>query len=155
MVYLAVMTETALVELAEVPWGSARQRESVDLRRRVLREPLGLEFSREELEAECDDHHLVAVEAGRVTAVMVLRPLGNGTVKMRQVAVEPGRQRAGLGTALVAFAESFCREKGYRLITLHARDTAVAFYLRLGYAVYGNAFTEVGIPHRYMKKSLS
>lgn len=155
MAYLAGMAVRQGMEMTEVPWGSDRQRESVDLRRRVLREPLGLEFSREDLEAECDDHHLVVLEEERVTAVMVLRPLGDGAVKMRQVAVEPGRQRSGLGTALVAFAEGFCRERGYRLITLHARQNAVAFYLRLGYDVYGAAFTEVGIPHRYMKKSLS
>jgi predicted GNAT family N-acyltransferase len=37
---------------------------------------------------------------------------------------------------------------------LHARATAVPFYLRLGYTVVGEPFEEVGIPHRGMEKAL-
>ena len=43
---------------------------------------------------------------------------------------------------------------GGRLLTLHARETAVAFYLRLGYRVVGEPFVEVTIPHRTMEKLL-
>jgi GNAT superfamily N-acetyltransferase len=40
-------------------------------------------------------------------------------------------------------------------ITLSARDSAVSFYLKLGYAIEGDYFTEVGIPHRHMAKWMS
>jgi predicted GNAT family N-acyltransferase len=39
-------------------------------------------------------------------------------------------------------------------MTLHARDTAVPFYLNLGYACVGEPFTEVGIGHQEMEKAL-
>jgi predicted GNAT family N-acyltransferase len=39
-------------------------------------------------------------------------------------------------------------------MTLHARQTAVAFYERLRYAVDGEPFMEIGLPHRTMTKEL-
>jgi predicted GNAT family N-acyltransferase len=40
-------------------------------------------------------------------------------------------------------------------MVLHARETAVPFYLKLGYEVVGGQFEEVGIPHFKMEKKLS
>jgi predicted GNAT family N-acyltransferase len=31
----------------------------------------------------------------------------------------------------------------------------VPFYERLGYAVYGDPFEEVGVPHRHMRRALA
>jgi len=39
-------------------------------------------------------------------------------------------------------------------MVLHAREAAIPFYLRLGYELEGEPFTEVGIPHRRMVKLL-
>ena len=37
---------------------------------------------------------------------------------------------------------------------MHARETAVGFYEKLGYKVVGDKFTEVTIPHYVMEKKL-
>jgi predicted GNAT family N-acyltransferase len=37
---------------------------------------------------------------------------------------------------------------------MHARNTALGFYLKCGYELKEKEFTEVGIPHRYMEKHL-
>jgi predicted GNAT family N-acyltransferase len=39
-------------------------------------------------------------------------------------------------------------------VVLHARETAVSFYKKLGYTKEGNVFEEVGIPHWKMTKPL-
>ena len=39
-------------------------------------------------------------------------------------------------------------------MTMHARETAVPFYERLGYATVGARFEEVTIPHFKMEKRL-
>jgi len=67
---------------------------------------------------------------------------------MRQVAVSDKHQGLGIGRAMVEFSERFARENGYGKISMHARDTAVGFYLRLGYEVEGEPFEEVTIPHQ-------
>jgi predicted GNAT family N-acyltransferase len=54
----------------------------------------------------------------------------------------------------VEASERVAIERGALRMTLHARQTAVPFYERLGYRVVGEPFIEVGIPHRAMEKSL-
>ena len=85
---------------------------------------------------------------------LVLTPVNAEEIKMRQVAVDDRIQRKGIGTELVLFSERLARDRGYKRMVLNARDTAVPFYLRLNYAVDGDPFEEVGIPHFRMVKAL-
>ena len=73
---------------------------------------------------------------------------------MRQVAVHESCQRKGVGKLLVADSEAFARQKGYAKMTMHARDTAVPFYEKLGYKKKGRAFQEVTIKHYKMEKKM-
>ena len=73
---------------------------------------------------------------------------------MRQLAVVPDLQRQGIGKALVEYSEALARQNGYRRMILHARETAVAFYEKLGYSRFGDQFEEVTIPHWAMEKQL-
>ena len=132
-------------------------REAIRLRDRILRAPLGLSFSDEELEAEAADFHLGAFEATdrRLIGCLVLSPLTDeGTLKMRQVAVTESYRGQGIGKALVRYAESFAREEGFTVMVLHAREPVVPFYEALGYQVEGSPFLEVTIPHRRLAKAL-
>jgi len=63
-------------------------------------------------------------------------------------------QGQGIGTTLVEYAEALARKIGYRRMVLHAREEAVPFYERLGYARIGGRFEEVTIPHWAMEKCL-
>lgn len=140
--------------LSQVPHGSAAYDASVALRNDVLRKPLGLELTREELELERSDYHLVCEDDGELVGCLVLVPQGNDEIKMRQVAVSPQARGQGIGRALTQFAEEFARQRGFAMMTLHARATAVPFYERLGYERVGDQFEEVTIPHWSMQKGL-
>lgn len=142
------------IEYKEAEFSSEEQLQSIELRRAVLRAPLGLDFTPEQLAEESSEFHLVAVEAGVVVACLVLTPMAGGEIKMRQVAVEPDRQGQGIGQELVRFSEQFAGERGFHRMVLHARDTAIPFYLKLGYQIEGEPFEEVTIPHRQMAKNL-
>jgi len=140
------------LELKLAEHGSVLYGEAIALRRKVLREPLGLDFSEEQLKKESNDFHLVALADGKVVGCLVLTPLNHRTVQMRQVAVEPSMQGQGVGRCLVERSEAIAREQGFWEIVLHARESAVDFYLKLGYQVRGETFIEVTIPHREMFK---
>lgn len=127
---------------------------TVQLRDRVLRQPLGLQFTKAQLDAERSDYHLAAYQDVQLVACLILTPESDGHIKMRQVAVEGNVQGRGIGKALVAFAESFARGHGFTLMHCHARDTAIPFYLRMGYQAKGDEFYEVGILHRYLEKAI-
>lgn len=139
-----------MLEVVEVPHGSERYRRTVALRDAILRKPLGLSFSEEELAAEADSIHLALFEGDELLGCLILKPLSGTACKMRQVAVRPDRQGQGLGRLLVKASEA----RGFSEIVLHAREAAVGFYLHLGYEVLGEPFKEVGIPHRRMRKDL-
>ena len=133
--------------------GSSLQQLSLELRYQILREPLGLTFTDQDLYGEDQQVHIAAVHENQVLAVLLLKP-NNTTLKMRQVAVQNAFQGKGIGKALVSFSEQWAKAKGYTQIQLHARDTAIPFYLSLNYTLQGDGFSEVGIPHHYMFKWL-
>ncbi len=87
-------------------------------------------------------------------AVLLLQPVDEQTLQMRQVAVRPASQGTGIGSQLIAFAEEFALQHGYRLMMAHARGTALGFYLWMGYTAEGEEFMEQTIPHRLVTKTL-
>lgn len=126
--------------------------QALELRFRVLREPLG--FSRADVivEDEDDSMLLAAVAEGRVVACVMLTPRSPGRGKLRQMAVHPWQQGKGVGRALVRHLEQAAVQRGFSEIELHARDHAVGFYEKLGYAGEGEPFVEVGVRHLLMRK---
>ena len=142
-----------MIEFRGYAHGSADYQAALDLRLEVLRSPLGLTFDPADLAKEASEIHLGAFEGDRLVATLILIPHGD-EAKMRQVAVAPDRQGQGIGGKLVAFSEDFARAAGFSAMALHARETAVEFYERLGYTAYGEPFIEVTIPHRAMRREL-
>jgi len=138
-----------------IEFGTPEYDESVALRYEVLRKPLGLEYTPEQLGAEWSDTHLAAHEvSGKIVGILLLTPVNVQEVKMRQVAVAPDQQGKGVGAALVIASEEYAHSQHFKKMTLHARESAVPFYLRLGYQTIGDRFEEVGIPHFKMEKML-
>ncbi|QDK45760.1 GNAT family N-acetyltransferase [Bdellovibrio sp. ZAP7] len=142
------------IEVKEIKYASSEYQLEVNLRHEVLRKPLGLKFSQEDLRAEKDDVHLGAFRGKALFGCLLLRKVSDTVVKMRQVAVDPHAQGTGVGRILVEASEAKARELRYKEIELNARETAVPFYLKLGYEVVGETFGEVGLPHKKMRKSL-
>ncbi len=146
-----------------INFGSTEYQMEVALRRRVLRQPLGLEFSEKDLASDAENVHFGASvhdsahgnEGARLIGCLFLTKADQQTVKMRQVAVAPENQGQGIGKRLVAFAEEWARENGFVNISLKARESAIPFYLALGYEPSGPVFQEVTLPHRQMSKLLT
>ena len=139
--------------LRRIEHGSADYLAAVALRRRVLRTPLGLDFTAEQLAAEIGDDLLAAFEDGHVAGTLVLTPHENA-LKLRQMAVAPELGGQGIGARLIAFAEAVARDEGFKQIVLHARVSAQGFYEKSGYRAEGEIFTEVTLPHIAMAKTL-
>lgn len=135
-------------------FGSDLHQQSIVLRDQVLRKPLGLKFTDIELAKEIDQMHLVGTVDGIVVAVTLLVPLDDASFKLRQFAVNDNLQGQGIGKKLLHFAESTAADHGKQSIVLHAREMASQFYGQYGYAIQGDAFTEVGLPHFKMRKNL-
>lgn len=124
------------------------------LRNQVLRAPLGLSIYEEDLSGDASDYIITAYHEQHLIGCVMLHPLPDGEIKLRQMAVHPSMQGKGVGRAIVQEAERIARERGFHTITMHARETAIGFYHGLGYTLSGNRFTEVTIPHFKMQKTI-
>lgn len=133
---------------------SPEYRQMVELRRQILRKPLGLDFTQEELEREKDNILVASFEEDEMLGCCMLVQVEPGTMQLRQMAVKPGLQGKGIGRVLMQFAENIACDRGYKKLTMHARKSAAGFYEKQGYKVVGDEFTEVTIPHYVMEKSL-
>lgn len=139
----------------EAEFGTPAHDETVRLRDDILRKPLGLEFTPEQLADEYKDIHLACYNARHeLVGCMVLMFLDKDTIKMRQVAVREDCQGKGIGKFMVRESEQIAIKRGFKKMVLHARDTAVPFYLKLEYKKKGRPFTEVTIKHYKMEKDL-
>ena len=140
------------IELRFLDRDDPLREEARELRFRVLREPLGFSRADVVVEGEDDSMHLVAVDEARVVACVMLTPQSPTRGKLRQMAVHPSLQGTGLGCALVRHLEQALDTAGFKEVELHARDHAVGFYEKLGYACEGGPFVEVGLQHFRMRK---
>jgi ribosomal protein S18 acetylase RimI-like enzyme len=134
--------------------GSKEYKQMVELRRQILRKPLGLEFDLQELEREKEDILIGAFEDDQMLGCCLLTKVAPDVVRLRQMAVKAGLQGKGIGRVLTLFAENIARDRGIRKVVMHARKTAIGFYEKLGYKVTGEEFKEITIPHVEMEKEL-
>ncbi len=137
-----------------IDYGTRDYNDMVKLREEILRRPLGLSFTPEELEKEKGNLMMAAYDDDKMLGCCMLVAEEPHTVRLRQMAVRNDLQGKGVGKALIQFAENLARDHGYRRITMHARKNALGFYEKMGYRVHGNEFEEVTIPHYVMEKDL-
>jgi predicted GNAT family N-acyltransferase len=71
-----------------------------------------------------------------------------------RLAVGKAARGMGLGKLLVHAIEQRAAERGLAAVELHAQAHARGFYQQLGYAAYGDLFSEAGIEHISMRKEL-
>jgi len=126
----------------------------LELRFRVLREPLGKTRDEVAFPFEKESLHLVAVEDGAVVGCVLFNPEGPRSGRLFQMAVSPAMQGRGLGARLVRRLELELVERGVTHVHLHARASVVPFYEKLGYRTRGDPYEELGVPHRNMERDL-
>ncbi len=124
------------------------------LRQKELRVPLGLNLFEEDLLSEQDELFFIGYENEELITCLQMRKLGNGILKLRQMATDALNQGQGRGKELVHYSEQWAARNGYQKIELHARQVATGFYNKLGYKKEGEVFLEVDIPHYKMVKYL-
>ncbi len=134
--------------------GSPEYQQMVKLRNDILRKPLGLNFTEQELDSEKKNMLIGAFEDEDMLGCCMLVEEDSRTVRLRQMAVLNDLQGKGIGRALMNFAENLARDRGFKIISMHARKNTAGFYERMGYKVTGDEFLEITIPHVIMEKQL-
>ncbi len=98
--------------------------------------------------------HAVAVQSGVVVGTGRLVLVSALEARVGRMAVKATVRRQGVGAALLRFLEAEAKSRGIARIVLHAQAHARTFYDKHGYAAEGGPFTEAGIEHVSMAKTL-
>lgn len=140
--------------LKQIDHGTDEYHQMVNLRDNVLRKPLGLTLNQEELINEKNDIFIVCTEDANILGCCILTEITHDKIRLRQMAVSDKLHGRGIGASIMQFAENLARDRGYKIMTMHSRDSAMGFYEKFGYTAKGDEFIEVNIPHYVMEKPL-
>jgi predicted GNAT family N-acyltransferase len=125
----------------------------INLRNEILRKPLGLLLTDEDIKNDKNNILIGAFEEDKMLGCCMLVEK-DGKVLLRQLAVKNDLQGKGIGRVLMDFAENIARDIGYREMSMQARKNVSGFYEKLGYKQVGEDFITLGIPHIIMRKKL-
>lgn len=143
-------------KIIDIDFGSARYDELVELRYKVLLEPLGLKFLDKYRDKEIAYLHIGCVDSlnDKLVGGLMMIPLNDKEIRMMQVAVDGKCQREGVGHQLVKYAEDKAKKAGYSRLIMHAMLSVVSFYEKLGFRAEGEVFEEGGITFVKMVKDI-
>jgi renalase len=140
-------------KLVSIDFASSLYASALSLRNDVLRFPLGRSLDKVDTQGEKEQLHFgITGNESELIACLCVRNISESHYKIRQMAVSAKFQGAGLGSRLMRYVEREMVRRGALEISLHARESAIIFYEKLGYNCVGESFDEVGIPHIKMQK---
>jgi GNAT superfamily N-acetyltransferase len=148
------VSEPVVVEL------SAEQ--THELRRLVLRDGTPSTDVRFDDDDRPDALHLGAESAGEIVAIStwIRRPHPDHPalrgVQLRGMATAPSRRGTGLGSVMLNVGVDRMRDDGVELVWARARDSALGFYTRHGFVVFGHGYVDLAtaLPHHDIVRRL-
>jgi predicted GNAT family N-acyltransferase len=128
--------------------GVAERAEALRVRRAVFIQEQGVDPALEHDEHDEGSEFLVALAGNRMVGTARFRRTERG-VKLERVAVLAESRGSGIGSALVRHAIAL--RPGDAELYIHAQQSAVGFWERMGFVAEGPAFREADIVHRFMR----
>ncbi len=124
---------------------------------RMLRQPWNQAAdppdSRQEQQSE---HVALRCASGEIIGCGRVRLIAPGQAQIQAMAVAPQVQRRGLGQRMLRYLEQRACGRGAERCVIHARASALDFYIKAGYAISGPGTTLFGeIPHLWLEKKFA
>lgn len=141
-------------EIRDITYGSEEYLETLELRNRVMRIPLGLDIHKEDFSHERESAVIGSFDGGHLLGVGVMSH--KDVYKVEYLCVDFDLQGSGVGGALLDRMESMAAEQGGKKMLLDARVTAQDFYTHHGYQTVSEVFIMecAPVPHVAMEKPL-
>ena len=130
--------------------------EYYNLRWKILRQPLGQKIDLIKDELENKSYHLVALlDERNIIGVGRLHPLNNEKSQIRYMAISKKYQKLSVGKKILKGLELRAKTDNKKYIVLHARESALNFYINNGYKIVEKSHLLLGkIQHYLMIKKI-
>ncbi len=126
--------------------------EAIKIRNEVFVEEQGF---KEEFDSNDEiSTHIVGFLNSKSVATSRIIQNPDGSFLIGRIAVRKDYRKKGLGAEIIEFSEKLIKEKGGKVIYIHAQLQAKGFYEKLGYFPFGDEDEDEGCPHQMMKKVL-
>lgn len=127
---------------------------SFEVRRQVFIEEQGIPKAMEFDGNDGEALHMVVKDGERVVGTARVLFLAGNQAKLERMAVLKPFRRRGIGRRIISFLNEELRSRRVQQVVLHAQHEAVAFYRACGFLERGPPFSEAGIEHMKMQRSL-
>ncbi|KLV07784.1 hypothetical protein ABT56_04155 [Photobacterium aquae] len=128
-----------------------------DFRWRMLREPWHMPVGSErDAYDDLSCHRMIMDDRDETIAIGRLYMTPDNDGQIRYMAVHPARRHQGMGAIVLMALEALARQEGAKRLVCNAREDAIPFYLRNGFASQGELSEESGpVRHQQMLKHLA
>ena len=118
------------------------------IRHQVFVQEQGIPMDLEHDAADAQARHVVAYNRlDQAVATGRLLPARNGEAQVGRLAVHRSLRGSGAGRQVLAALQDAARQQGVQTLMLHAQESAIGFYRRLGWQPRGEPFVEAGVRH--------
>lgn len=129
------------MELREIEYGTDAYNETLELRNKVMRLPLGMSIYNEDKTNEAKSKIIGAYEGDQLLGIGILSPTDSDKkMKLDFLCVDSELQKSGVGRTILTHLEEYAVSQGANEIELEARYTAKDFYKKLGYETFGDIY---------------
>ncbi|WP_088042542.1 GNAT family N-acetyltransferase [Bacillus sp. EAC] len=118
----------------------------------VEEQQISKELEFDGLDDECI--HFVSYDGEQPIAAGRLRKMET-TGKVQRICVLKDYRGKQIGNEIMNLIHKTAKEHGMDHLVLHAQESAIPFYEKLGYHISSERFFEAGIPHAEMKYTLN
>jgi len=120
----------------------------------VFVEEQGVSEEEEIDDLENEAIHFVGYHDSKPIAASRMRFVDQQYAKLERICILKEERGKGFGRYIILFMENLAKSKGYKQSKLNGQTYAESFYQRLGYKTVSGEFTDAGIPHVAMQKTL-
>ena len=137
-----------------IQYASQEYKETLQLREDVMRKPLGLLLSAEDVRNDNKRIHIGGYDNNKLICTCSLKIIHHKISHIYSFCVKQEFQNKGVGRQLMAFTENYCKSQGVTRLYVEGRKTAQIFYQKCGFLPCGSEYMDMNILHQDMHKDI-
>ncbi|WP_341789018.1 MULTISPECIES: GNAT family N-acetyltransferase [unclassified Rickettsia] len=119
------------------------------IRAEQIFDPINVEYDSNHSTITANNHyHFVLYKAKEIVATAHIEFLNKNEAALRSLAVDKLSQNKGFGKYMMQLLEKWLRDQNIKILKMHARISAEAFYRKLGYIDV--EFNDISIQKNYI-----
>lgn len=143
------------LEFNIINYNSPEYQKALRLREDVMRKPLGLLLSEEDVKDDGKRIHIGGYYNDELICGCSLRIIHHKIAHIYSVFVKQELQNKGFGQRLMAYAENYAKSQGAKRLFVEGRKAAKNFYQKCGFSSCGLEYIDMNIVHQDMRKDIA